>query len=86
VDTVSIVRDLGVPVALLIGMAWGMYTGMIWLGNNIIIPLHRRHLQFLDKVEAAVDSLSASQEKLGHELERMSETMRVHYPVEKRNV
>lgn len=86
-DTVSIFRDLGVPVALLIGMGWGLYHGMIWLGNTIIIPLHKRHLQFLDKVEAAVDSLSASQHKLGHELERMSETMRCQYPlVEKRHV
>ncbi len=79
-DSVTLFKDLGVPVALLVGMGWGLYHGMVWLGNQIIVPLHKRHLQFLDKVEAAVDTLSASQAKLGHELERMSATIRCHYP------
>jgi hypothetical protein len=76
---VTLFRDLGVPVALLIGMGYGFYHGMVWLGNQVIVPLHKRHLQFLDKVEAAVESLTSSQQRLGNELERMSETMRCHY-------
>lgn len=71
-DMVTIIRDLGLPVALLLGMGWGLYQGICWFGTKVILPLQARHLTFLDKVEAAIDTLTTSQSRLGAEIERIS--------------
>lgn len=72
-DTVTIVRDLGLPVALLLGLFWGLYQGTCWFGQKVVIPLQERHLLFLDKLEKAMEQIADTQSKLAHEIERLSQ-------------
>lgn len=71
-EFVSIVKDLGIPVALLCGIGWGLWHGISWFGTRVIIPIQERHFIFLTKLEAAINQISEYQLKLTIEIERLS--------------
>jgi len=43
----AIAEKFGLPVALMIGMAWGMAQGTIWIGDNIVKPVLNTHLDLV---------------------------------------
>lgn len=52
-----LVRDIGMPILMLIAMSWAMYKGGIWIGEHVLLPT-------LEKNEALVDSQTASNKAL----------------------
>lgn len=63
-DPIQIVRDIGIPAALLLGIGWGGWQITQWLGSEVIKPAVARLFQFLDKLETAVDQISLTMEKV----------------------
>ncbi len=60
-DWIAILEKLGVPVAALFGLSYGVFTTLKWFGNNIVMPLHQRHLIFLDRLEAGIQKICDKQ-------------------------
>lgn len=60
-DWVTILDKLGLPVAALVGLSYGIFHTLKWFGNNIVMPLHQRHLLFLDRLENSIDKICTTQ-------------------------
>lgn len=43
----GIAEKFGLPVALMIGMAWGVAQGTIWIGDNVVKPVLNTHLDLV---------------------------------------
>lgn len=71
-EWVQVVKDLGIPVALLIAIGWGLWSGGVWFGTKVIIPLQERHFLFLSKLEQAINQITEYQIHLSSELERLN--------------
>lgn len=61
VDWLTIIEKLGLPVAALVGLSYGVFQTLKWFGNNIVMPLHQRHLLFLDRLEGSIDKICSTQ-------------------------
>lgn len=46
----TIAEKFGLPVALMLGMAWGIAQGMIWTGENIVKPVLHTHLDLVSDI------------------------------------
>lgn len=46
----AILRDIGVPAAMLLVLARGLWVGGKWVGDHVVRPLVERHLRFVDDV------------------------------------
>jgi len=46
----SLAEKFGLPVALMIGMAWGLSQGMIWIGNEVVKPVLNTHLELVKDI------------------------------------
>lgn len=53
----------GISFTFLMAFVWCLYKSGIWLGEKIVIPLQKRHLQFLDKLENGIDGVVETQNK-----------------------
>jgi hypothetical protein len=60
-DWLTIIDRLGLPCVALIAIGYGLYNSARWLGNNILMPIHQRHLVFLDRLEAGISRIVETQ-------------------------
>ena len=60
-DWITIIEKLGLPVAALVGLSYGVFQTLKWFGHNIVMPLHQRHLLFLDRLENSIDKICSTQ-------------------------
>lgn len=60
-DFTSIFEKFGVSVSFLIFLLWAFYKGFSWLGQNIILPLHQRHMLFIDRLENSLGEVAKAQ-------------------------
>ena len=61
IDWLSLFDKMGIPVAALVAIGYGIFSTCKWLGNNILMPLHQRHLLFLDRLEAGIQKICDKQ-------------------------
>lgn len=61
IDWPNLIDKLGVPVAALAAIGYAIYSTIRWIGNNILIPIHQRHLVFLDRLETSIDKICQTQ-------------------------
>jgi hypothetical protein len=78
-SNLAIIRDLGLPTALLAFILFGAWRASIWLGEAVIRPLVGRTMAFVDRLEIAVDGMSETlarvveqQGKMVAEVEKIS--------------
>src|SRR5262249_15648207 len=45
---IDVISKLGVPVAALVALGWGIWRIIVWVGTNLVIPMRDKHTQFLD--------------------------------------
>ena len=50
-DMVNLFEKLGIPVGLLLIMAWGFWQSVSWFGNKVVVPLQESHVRFLTSLE-----------------------------------
>ena len=60
-DWLTIIDRLGLPCVALIAIGYGLHNSARWLGNNILMPIHQRHLVFLDRLEAGLNRIVETQ-------------------------
>lgn len=61
-EIILLVERLGVSCTFLIFFVWTTYKAANWLGNKIILPLHDRHIKFIDRLENGLENVVKSQE------------------------
>lgn len=54
----SLVKQLGLPTALLLIMIYGIYQSATWFGAKVMIPLTDRQLEFIDQVDKSVQRVA----------------------------
>lgn len=61
INFVDIFEKFGVSLGFLVFMLWTTYKGFGWLGSNIILPLHQRHMLFIDRLENSIGEVAKAQ-------------------------
>ena len=67
-DMVNLFEKLGIPVGLLLIMAWGFWQSVSWFGNKVVVPLQESHVRFLTSLEETLKTLAIGQDQLAKEL------------------
>lgn len=55
---IALVKQLGLPTALLMIMIYGVYQGATWFGAKVLIPLTDRQMEFIDQVDQSVQKIT----------------------------
>ena len=53
-EFITIAKDFGIPIALLVFLCFAIWKVLVWLGNEVVKPLTERHIKFIDKVEKSI--------------------------------
>ena len=61
INFVEIFEKFGVSLGFLIFILWSVYKGFKWLCENIILPLHQRHMLFIDRLENSINEVTKVQ-------------------------
>lgn len=61
INFVDIFEKFGVSLGFLIFLLWVTYKGFGWLGGNILLPLHQRHMLFIDRLENSIGEVAKAQ-------------------------
>lgn len=67
-DMLNLFEKLGIPVGLLLIMAWGFWQSVSWFGNKVVVPLQESHIRFLTSLEDTLKTLAIGQDQLAKEL------------------
>jgi|LakMenEpi13Sep09_1017268.scaffolds.fasta_scaffold02007_5 hypothetical protein len=51
---IVIAEKIGIPTFILMSFAIASYKVIIWLGENILIPVTTKHIEFLDNIEKSL--------------------------------
>jgi len=60
-NIVDIFERFGVTLSCLVFLLWVVYKGFSWLGQNILLPLHQRHMVFIDRLESSIGEVAKAQ-------------------------
>ena len=71
-DLAEIVRSIGLPSVIILGIAYAFYHASTWFGREIIVPLRDRHFAFLLSLECTLKAIAATQQSMANEMERIS--------------
>ena len=71
-DLAEIVRSIGLPSVIILGIAYAFYHASTWFGREIIVPLRDRHFAFLLSLEGTLKAIAATQQSMANEMERIS--------------
>ena len=71
-DVAEIVRSIGLPSVIILGIAYAFYHAATWFGREIIVPLRDRHFAFLLSLEGTLKAIAATQQSMANEMERIS--------------
>lgn len=74
----KVIRDIGVPILMLIAMSFAMYQGGLWIGQNILVPT-------LKKNEELITSQMKSNEALLISLHQITESIKTQTESNKAN-
>jgi hypothetical protein len=78
-NAAKIIKELGVPVAMLMILSFGGYQAIAWVGENLLGPLVKDQRENNRELNGSLKSLTTSMEKLadesikhGHRLDTIS--------------
>lgn len=60
-DWITVIQQLGFPVAATIALAWCILKITIFFGEKIYIPLQEKHFTLVNKLESSLDTVNNSQ-------------------------
>lgn len=75
-DTLDLVKTLGVPTALLLLLAIAIWRSLQWLAANVVKPMVERHVIFLTKVEESLTLMASSLEQTRQAIELLGRSQR----------
>ena len=60
---IQLVERFGVSFSFLVFLAWCLYRLALWMGEKVVMPIQKRHLEFLDKLENGIETVITTQNK-----------------------
>lgn len=80
-DWFQVLNQLGFPVAVCAGMAYGMWHMAHWLGTNVVVPLKDAHLRHLAVSEDTQNKLTECMEHLRDDMQLVRSDQREHMQI-----
>ena len=80
-NIITIAERLGVSFAFLMLILFGFAKACHWFGDKVIIPLTSKHISFIDRLEAALEKVVATQVELTASCKQILNNTRVDLPV-----
>lgn len=60
---IQLIERFGVSFSFLVFLAWCLYRLALWMGEKVVMPIQKRHLEFLDKLENGIETVINTQNK-----------------------
>jgi hypothetical protein len=61
IEFIGLIERFGVTLTFLVFLVWCVYRGGTWLGINILLPMHQRHILFIDRLESGISDVTKAQ-------------------------
>lgn len=85
-NIISVAERLGVSFAFLILILFFLAKATYWFGQNVVIPLTTKHIDFIDRLEKAIGQVIQTQTELTENCKQILNNTRVDIPkMETRN-
>jgi uncharacterized membrane protein YfbV (UPF0208 family) len=73
IDWIAVLERAGTPLIILATFTYLAMKGIKWLGTNVLLNLHERHITYLDKTESHLQKTEETQERILQELQRLKQ-------------
>jgi hypothetical protein len=70
-EWITLVEKLGVPFSMMFAMAIVGYKAIAWFGQQVVVPLKDRHIDFIDELKILVSKIVDSQVTLDSKVTRI---------------
>jgi len=80
-NIISVAERLGVSFAFLMLILFGFAKAAYWLGDKVIIPLTSKHIDFIDRLEKALEKVIDTQIDLTTSCKQILNNTRIDLPV-----
>ena len=77
-EVVGFAEKFGLPVVILYFVLKGLAKIIVWVGQEIVVPMRDGSLCFLKRIEKGVDALESNTEKQAQASEKIAECMMTH--------
>lgn len=74
-EWVVLIDKLGIPVSVMIGMGFGFYKIVIWLGIHIVVPLKDKHMSFIDQLQELIGKIVAVQGSIDSKVQQINDKL-----------
>lgn len=74
-EWVVLIDKLGIPVSVMIGMGFGFYKIVIWLGMHIVVPLKDKHMSFIDQLQELIGKIVTVQGSIDSKVQQISDKL-----------
>lgn len=74
-EWVVLIDKLGIPVSVMIGMGFGFYKIVIWLGMHIVVPLKDKHMSFIDQLQELIGKIVAVQGSIDSKVQQINDKL-----------
>lgn len=74
-EWVVLIDKLGIPVSVMIGMGFGFYKIVVWLGIHVIVPLKDKHMSFIDELKDLIGKIVTVQGAIDTKVQLINEKL-----------
>lgn len=71
----QLVQTFGLAVVCLASLGYAIWQTLSWVAEHVIRPVISKHLEFLSKMERAIEQQTQASQDLANCLERLTEDM-----------
>lgn len=74
-EWVVLIDKLGIPVSVMIGMGFGFYKIVVWLGLHVVVPLKDKHISFIDQLQDLIGKIVTVQGSIDSKVQQINEKL-----------
>lgn len=74
-EWIVLIDKLGIPVSVMIGMGFGFYKIVVWLGVHVVVPLKDKHMSFIDQLQDLIGKIVAVQGSIDTKVQQINEKL-----------
>jgi hypothetical protein len=69
-------KQLGMPTVFLLLLLWMVYEGGKWTGNNVIAPIAKKQIEFIEKASVMTEQMSRTIDSIDQRMEESAISIR----------
>lgn len=74
---IDAIKNIGIPTVILGMLMIGIYRASTWSGENVLRPLVKQQIEFMQDVAAASKKNSETLEQMGNAIDRLQEAAEI---------